>query len=152
MTTASPASTVGPLVAVYGFVGHEDRILLVRDLRAGTYQLPGGLVQPGESVEDALRRAMREQVGTDVARLDFCAAVEMRDHTDPNSPAVYELALLFDTTLGSPDQVSAASSERELRWVTDTDLDRIELHPTVIAERLRHGFLAAESPWWPTPS
>lgn len=147
MMTSTTTPTLGPLVGAYGLVGHDERLLLVRDRDASAFRLPGGRVQPGESVEDALRRSLREQTNVDLAYLDFCATVELRDQTSPNGSALYELALLFDVTLAGPE--SARSSEHELRWLTQADLHQIELRPAVIAERLRSDALTVEHPWWP---
>ncbi|MET8757577.1 NUDIX domain-containing protein [Lentzea sp. NPDC004782] len=145
MTSPSPA--LGPLVGAYGLVGHNEHLLLIRDQDASAFRLPGGQVRPGESIEDALRRSVRAQTNVDLAYLDFCAAVELRDHTSPTGPALYELALLFDVTLTGPD--AARSSEHELRWLAQSDLHQIELRPAVIAERLRNDALTVERPWWP---
>ena len=149
MTTTSPA--LGPLVAVYGLVGHDERLLVVRDSDTTTHRLPGGLVPAGEPVEYALRRILWDQVDAHVAHLDFCAAVELPGHhATGGEPAVYELALLFDVTITDPEAVQW--NEGEVRWVADTDLDQIEVRPAVIAERLRSGALTAETPWWPSRS
>lgn len=147
MMTSSATPSLGPLVAVYGLVGRDERLLLVRDRDARAFRLPGGLVRPGEPVEDALRRTLREQVKAAACQLDFCAVVELCDHTAPSDWAVYELALVFDVTLDDPD--AASSDEHELRWLTDTGLHRVELRPVGIAERLRSGALTNEQPWWP---
>lgn len=145
MTITSPA--LGPLVAVYGLVGHDERLLVVRDPDATAYRLPGGLVRSGEAVEDALRRTLRAQVDACAAHLDFCAAVELREQYAGTQPTVFELALLFDVTLADPN--AARSSGHELRWLTQANLRKIELRPAVIAERLRSDALTVERPWWP---
>ncbi|CRK55239.1 hypothetical protein [Alloactinosynnema sp. L-07] len=148
MTTTSPA--LGPLVAVYGLVGHDDRLLVVRDSDATRYRLPGGLVRAGEAVEDALRRILREQVDAHVAHLDFCAVVELRDQHVGTQPTVFELALLFDVTLTDPSAVGV--DHGEARWFTDTELGHLDLRPTALADRVRTGGPTREQPWWPARS
>lgn len=148
MTTSSPA--LGPLVAVYGLVGHDDRLLVVRDSDAITYRLPGGIVRAGEAVEDALRRILREQVDAHAAHLDFCAAVELRDQHSGTEPTVFELALLFDATLTDPSAVRV--DHGEARWATDIELGHLNVRPTALADRLRTGGPTCEKPWWPARS
>ncbi|WNV90253.1 NUDIX domain-containing protein [Umezawaea sp. Da 62-37] len=148
MTTTSHA--LGPLVAVYGLVGHDGRLLVVGDLDTATHRLPGGLVRAGEAVEDSLRRIVREQVDTQVANLDFSGVVELRAHRAGTQPTVFELALLFDVTLADPSTVRAGHGET--RWVTDTELGQLDLRPTPLADRLRLGGLTSEHPWWPARS
>jgi 8-oxo-dGTP diphosphatase len=148
MTTTPPA--FGPLVAVYGLVGHDGRLLVVRDPHATTYRLPGGHVRAGVAVEDALRRILREQVDAHAAHLDFYAVVELRDQHAGTQPTIFELALLFDVTLTDPSAVRV--DHGEARWAADTDLGNLDLRPTALAARLRRGGPTREQPWWPARS
>ena len=55
-----------PLVGVGGVLLDGDRVLLVRRARAplrGDWSLPGGLVEVGETLSEALRREIREETG-----------------------------------------------------------------------------------------
>lgn len=59
-------------VRCVGAVLHDEagRLLLVLRARppaAGTWSLPGGRVEPGETDADAVRRELREETGLDVA-------------------------------------------------------------------------------------
>ena len=45
---------------------NRDEILLVKSPKRG-WEYPGGLVEPGESLQDALRREIKEEAGVDVA-------------------------------------------------------------------------------------
>ncbi|MFC5055462.1 NUDIX domain-containing protein [Saccharothrix xinjiangensis] len=148
MTATSPV--LGPLVGVYGLVGDCERLLAVRDSDVAAYRLPGGLVRVGETVENALRRTLREQVHSHVACLDFCAAVEVRAQHADIQPAVFELALLFDVTLTDPGALRAGHGEA--RWGTDSELSHLDLRPTALANWLRAGGLTGEHPWWPARS
>ncbi|MGX7829766.1 NUDIX domain-containing protein [Actinokineospora sp. 24-640] len=148
MTTTS--SALGPLVAVYGLVGHDEQLLVVHDPDTMTCRLPGGLVHAGEPVENALRRILREHLGAHIAHMDFCAAVELPGHHPDQQPALYELALLFDVTVTDP--VAIHTDHGEPRWVTNTELDHLNLCPQSLAHRLRTDVLASEYPWWPTQS
>ena len=58
-----------PKVGVGGLVVVEDRVLLIRRGKApllGRWSIPGGTVESGETLEQALIREMAEETGLDV--------------------------------------------------------------------------------------
>jgi ADP-ribose pyrophosphatase YjhB (NUDIX family) len=62
----SPNPPIHPQLAVSAVIFREGRILLVRRARSpgkGFYSLPGGRVEFGESLHDALRREVDEETG-----------------------------------------------------------------------------------------
>jgi 8-oxo-dGTP diphosphatase len=68
-----------PLVGVGGIVFRGERVLLVRRGSApamGKWSVPGGLVELGESLEDAVRREVEEEAGIRVSVQDLVAALD----------------------------------------------------------------------------
>ena len=63
--------TDGPGEVVAAALFRNGRLLLAQRTGpaelAGLWELPGGKVEPGETVEDALRRELREELGVDVS-------------------------------------------------------------------------------------
>jgi 8-oxo-dGTP diphosphatase len=60
----STSTTAGPRLAVSAAIFREGKILLVRRARAparGVYTLPGGRVEFGETLTEALTREIREE-------------------------------------------------------------------------------------------
>jgi ADP-ribose pyrophosphatase YjhB (NUDIX family) len=84
---AKPAS---PRLTVDAVVVRQGRVLLVRRGRPpfeGSWALPGGFVEPGESVEQAVVREVREETGLE-ARVERMVGLFSRPGRDPRGPTV----------------------------------------------------------------
>lgn len=58
-------------VSVAGLVSNDkDEILLINSPRRG-WEYPGGMVEPGETLQEALKREIREEAGVDVIITGF---------------------------------------------------------------------------------
>ena len=102
-------------VRVTGVMVEEDRILLLRQ-RAGIrgYSLPGGKVEEGETIRDALVREMREETGLDVepGRLLYVC-----DHLPGGGTHVVHVTFEARRTGGIVGQVTAGLDTRSIRGV-----------------------------------
>ncbi len=62
--------------AIIVLVRKNDAVLMVRGVGAppGRYSLVAGFVEPGETVEDAVRREVREEAGIAIKNIRYCAS------------------------------------------------------------------------------
>ncbi len=91
------------------------RVLLVRRRlppAAGTWSLPGGRVEPGESVQDAALRELREETGLVGERAEPLVVVVIGDYE------IHEH--LVGTWTGT---ARAGDDAAEVRWATADELD-----------------------------
>ena len=61
--------------AVAALITEGDRLLVTErrhDPAKGTWDLPGGFIDPGESVEAGLRREIREELNLEIVSADYC--------------------------------------------------------------------------------
>jgi len=85
------------------------------DPGAGLLDLPGGFVDAGESVEEALRREVREEIGIDIAEMRYLFSFPNRY---PYRGMVYDtLDLIFLVQWEQPPEVKAADDMEKLIWV-----------------------------------
>ena len=128
------------VVAATAFVQDESgRILLVRRSDNGLWAMPGGGMDVGERVADAVVRETREETGYGVEVVDLIGV-----YSDPAHVMAYDdgevrqqFALAFRCRLVE-GEAQPSSETPELRWATVEELDHLEIHPS-IRLRIGHG-------------
>jgi 8-oxo-dGTP diphosphatase len=68
-----------PLVGVGAIILRNDHVLLIQrgsEPSAGKWSVPGGLVELGESLQDAIAREVKEEVGLEVQVRDLVVALD----------------------------------------------------------------------------
>lgn len=104
---ATRPMTLGVRVAAFD---DEGRLFLVRHTYVPGWYMPGGGVDPGETIEQAARRELREEANIEVPNelrlvsLHFNNANSRRDHV-----AVYRADGVVQTALKTPDREIADS-------------------------------------------
>ena len=113
-----------PIVGVGGIVLHEGRVLLVRRLQPplqGRWSLPGGLVETGETLAEAVRREVREETGLDVEVGPIVEVVE-RVVPDQDGRVEYHYVLLDYLCTRRGGTARAASDAGDVTWATLDEL------------------------------
>ncbi len=133
--SAPEATVIQP--AVFAVVRREDQVLLVRRRDDLLWELPGGRVDLGESVVDALVREVAEEAGVTIKVTGVAGVYSDPAHRQayPDGHVRQVLAVCFHAwTTGEevprPDQVETVAAE----WVTPEQVDELAMHP---AMRLR---------------
>ncbi len=121
-----PAADLQFRPSVYGLVIHEDRLLLARGRHTGRYALPGGGVELGERMDDALRRELREEAGIDIQIKEFLHFHDDFFYYDPLDFAIHGLLFYYwcaplSLTLIDDALVDDLDVEQP-RWVPIRDL------------------------------
>jgi 8-oxo-dGTP pyrophosphatase MutT (NUDIX family) len=118
--------------SVYGVIRDGERVLLLRTRNTHKYALPGGGVELGETLEDALRREVREETGIEISEARFHAFREQFFYYDPLDEA-FQCFLFFyrckPATLEVCDDSQVDDGEVEKpRWVRVDDLRAEDFH------------------------
>ncbi len=131
--------------SVYAVVFSEDRVLLVTSRTARKYCFPGGGIALGESIEEALRREMREETGIEVEIVRFLHFKEHFFYYDPEDVAFHSFMAFYlcrpkTTELVRDARVVDFDVERP-RWIRVGDVRQEEFMPVQweLFERLLEG-------------
>jgi 8-oxo-dGTP pyrophosphatase MutT (NUDIX family) len=81
--------------AVYAIVVHDGKLLLMTARRVGKYHLPGGGINVGERITDALKRELREETGIEVEIGRFAHFEELFFYYDPSGTAYHGLHFFY---------------------------------------------------------
>ena len=130
--------------AVYALIEHNGKVLLMAMHHTGKYHPPGGGVHPGESVEDALQRELREETGIDVEIERFVHFDELFYYYDPSATAYHGLHFYYacsPKTLGLLDDTQVEDDAATTpRWVEIQSLkaEDFQAHGEIVLELCRN--------------
>ncbi len=121
-----------PILCVGGVVVEDESVLLVRRSHApqkGAWTIPGGMVELGEKVEDALRREIREETALDVEPLGLLSVFE---RIVRRANAIQYHYVVLDYACGrKKGRLQAGSDASRARWVRKQNLKNYELTQAV---------------------
>lgn len=127
-----------PRIRVSAVLRWQDRILLCRHEKAGRgdyWLLPGGGVNSGESLVDALRRELAEEVGIhDNVPIEGPIAIVDSIAPATSYAAKHVVHIIFSGDLGGRSLETVTSADaavRGHRLFGLTELEEIVLHPPI---------------------
>ena len=144
-----------PIVGVGAIVFDGDRVLLVKRAHEplkGEWSVPGGAVEVGETLEEAIRREVREETGLDI---EVGPIVDVLDRIryDPEGRVKFHYVLVDFVCRPAGGTLQCASDAEEATWAECAHLPRYgvpDATTSVIAKALARrsaGWTAREVHW-----
>jgi 8-oxo-dGTP diphosphatase len=118
-----------PIVGVGVVVWHRDRVLLIRRSkppRRGHWSLPGGAQQLGETVAEAARREVKEEVGLEVELGAIVATVDSIDR-DQDRRVRYHYTLIDFVAEATNPVLCPGSDAADARWFEVSEIETLGL-------------------------
>ena len=113
------------MVGVGAVVVRGDRALIIKrahEPRRGEWSLPGGLLELGESLEDAARREIKEETGLDVVIGPIIETFD-RVHRDDAGRIRYHFVIVDFVCWSDQGEATPGSDAEDAVWATAADLD-----------------------------
>lgn len=136
--TDSRAFPDKPLVGVSAACCRDGRVLLVKRGNPpyqGAWSLPGGLIDLGEGLEQAVLRELAEETGISGEITGFLETFDMIERDEAGRVERHFVLAVFIVRPNGGDAVAADDAEAVM-WAGDQDLDALEMTPGT-AERAR---------------
>ena len=135
INTESRRYPTRPFLGVGALIFDADKILLVERAKEplqGFWSIPGGIVEAGEKLEEAIRREVREETGLEVDALSMFEIFE-RVIPDAEGTPEYHYVLIDYLCRIAGGQLEAASDVSRAAWVAQSDLRQYRITEGTLA-------------------
>jgi ADP-ribose pyrophosphatase YjhB (NUDIX family) len=134
-------------VAVSAFIQDEQgRLLMIRRTDNNLYSIPGGQVEPGETLSQAAVREVKEETGIEVEVTGLIGI-----YSNPNHVIAYddgevrqEFSICFRAR-PIDGKLRTSEESSEVYWVARDDISSLNIHPS-IQLRITHGYISPSKP------
>lgn len=122
-------------ISVRAIIPHEDKFLLVnnRHSKGDFYCLPGGGVEPGEQVVDALKREIKEELGVEATVGNLVVLNQIVDSEDYDAPELY-FHITNGTDFANIDLTKTSHGQAEIADVGFFRLNEVLLLPRELTD------------------
>lgn len=120
-----------PVVGVGAVVVRDGKALIVKrahEPRKGEWSLPGGMLDLGESLEDAARREVKEETGLDVELGPIIETFD-RVHRDADGRVRYHFVIVDYVCWPTGGEPVAGSDAEAVAWVSADEVDHYGINP-----------------------
>lgn len=143
---------------VYGVMTENDKLLVIHKKRgpyANRFDLPGGSLEPEESLATAMRREFLEETGIEIAiemqigMADFIFPYEWREFTHIHHIAAFYTVKKVGGEISMPEQFAGQDS-LGAEWVALNDLSILNASPLALKaiEWIQTGSIKHEVTWF----
>ena len=125
-------------------IREKDRVFLAHQYGESNTFLPGGHVETGEYIVDALRRELSEELGVESEIGAFAGVLEHK-FTDNQGKSYEEINFIFEAYIREPN-VSSVEGHLEFKWVNPEEFEEEYLLPSSL-QRLIPDWIKNRTPF-----
>ncbi|UCB43125.1 MAG: NUDIX hydrolase [Dehalococcoidales bacterium] len=128
-----------PIVTTVACVFREDRVLLIKRAQEpskGCWSVPGGVIEIGEAIYDAIRREIREECGIEI---EVVKVINAADGIIPDGAGRvwFHYVPIYILARYVSGEAHPGSDASEVGWVAREGLDTFDLSPITYENVIR---------------
>jgi len=120
-----------PILAASVAVFRDGRVLLAargKPPGEGLFSLPGGRVEPGETMGEAALRELQEEVGVEAKLIGLVAPVEVIER-EADGRVKHHIVIAAHAARWVSGEPQTGPEAKEIRWVTERDIAALPTTP-----------------------
>ena len=128
-----------PVVGVGAVVVRDGKALIIKrahEPRKGEWSLPGGLLELGESLQDAVRREIKEETSLDIQVGPIIETFD-RVHRDDQGRIRYHFVIVDFVCWPTGGEAVPGSDADGVAWVTAQEIDSYQVNAHAKAVMLK---------------
>ncbi len=112
-------------VSIKGILCRDNKVLVLKTARSGRWELPGGRIDFGESVEQTLKREMKEELGFEKVKLgNFNHIWSFVSERNRNN---HHFIILDFEIFTDEKGIKLSKEHTEYKWIGADDLDKLNM-------------------------
>jgi mutator protein MutT len=118
-----------PLPGVAAIIIHEEKVLLVergKEPSKGKWGLPGGLVEVGETIEEAIKREVLEETGISIKPIKLLEVLDSIKKNEDKKVQYHYIIFEFLCKYNS-GEIKASSDAPNAAWIPLDSLDSVNI-------------------------
>lgn len=130
-----------PIATAVACVFNRGKVLLIKRAKQpsqGRWSVPGGGIELGETINDAVKREIREECNIEIELDKVINVMDDIVQDEKGSIRFHHVATYLLARYVS-GEVHPGSDALEVRWVTREELDKIDMNP-VVKKNMKRAF------------
>lgn len=111
-------------IGAKALISRGDELLIVKEKVKGRWELPGGRIDAGQSIEDALEREVDEELGLTYKAMGRLVHAGLGDFPVENG---HRLCMLFyDVRVEPFDAIKLSDEHTEAEWISESGITTLD--------------------------
>ena len=137
--SAGSGGACRPIPTCCACITHQGRLLLIQranEPNKGGWSFPGGRIELGETIFEAIKRETREEVGIEIEPVKIFQVYDWITR-DEEGRVLFHYVVNYVRCRYLSGEPRASSDASQVRWVTEADLPALRMHPFARETALR---------------